>query len=305
MKDKIRVYDTRSFTGTFMPARELHSLFRGDLNSFFIVPVQKMIRHVHKAVPPSKADNHTLIFLTAGTAFMKIGGRKHSITRDQLLVVPAGQVFSFEAYDESKFNRGFIFNFTPRLVSEGIGPGRVLKEPEFLKIWGDHRLVLDRQTARHVRQLIERLHAEYARNGLNHIVLIKTYLLALLCELDYATRPATPATPNAGLTLTHRFRELLAKNIKTTHRVSEYAALLHVTPNHLNKMVKAATGRSPTKWIDEHLILEAKVLLCQTTLPVGEVSTAVGIEDQSYFSRLFKKHEGVTPLTYRKKIEMS
>lgn len=300
MKDKIRVYDTRSFTGTFMPARELHSMFRGDLNSFFILPVQKMIRHVHKPVPASKTDNHTFIFLTAGTAFMKIGDRKHSITRDQLLVVPAGQVFSFEAYDETKFNKGFIFNFNPRLLSEAIGPGRLLKEPEFLKIWGDHRLTLDRQTARYVRQLLERLYTEYAGNGFNNIALIKTYLLTLLCELDCATRPVTPTKPNAGTTLSHRFRELLAKNIKKVHRVSEYATLLHVTPNHLNKMVRTATGRSPTKWIDEHLILEAKVLLCQTSLSVGEVSTAVGIEDPSYFSRLFKKYEGITPLDYRK-----
>ena len=305
MNNKIRVYDTRTFTTQFMPAHELHSMFRGDLNSFFIVPVQKMIRHVHKPVPASKTDNHTLIFLTAGTAFMKIGDRKHTIVKDQVLVVPAGQVFSFEAYDESKFNRGFIFNFNPRLLSEVIGPGRLLKEPEFLKIWGDHRLALDRQTARYVRQLLERLHTEYARNGQNNLALIKSYLLTLLCELDHATRPATPAKPNAGMTLSHRFRELLAKNITTAHRVSEYAALLHVTPNHLNKMVKTATGRSPTKWIDEHLILEAKVLLCQTTLSVGEISAALGIEDQSYFSRLFKKYENITPLGYRKRIEMS
>jgi AraC-like DNA-binding protein len=87
--------------------------------------------------------------------------------------------------------------------------------------------------------------------------------------------------------------------------VGEYAQALHVTPNHLNKAVKGVTGKSPSRWIDETLVLEAKVLLHQTDLSVGEVAAALGLFDASYFSRLFKKYAGVTPVAFRKKIEKS
>ena len=81
--------------------------------------------------------------------------------------------------------------------------------------------------------------------------------------------------------------------------------MLNVTPNHLNKSIKSVTGKSPTKWIDETILLEAKYLLYQTNLTINEIAMQVGHYDQSYFSRIFKKHEGLTPIEYRKLIEKS
>ena len=51
---------------------------------------------------------------------------------------------------------------------------------------------------------------------------------------------------------------------------------------------------------EEAIILKAKILLKGTELPLSEVAAAVGILDQSYFTRKFKQHEGVTPSLYRK-----
>jgi len=45
--------------------------------------------------------------------------------------------------------------------------------------------------------------------------------------------------------------------------------------------------------------------LFQTNNSVNEIATELGIYDQSYFSRLFKKYESVTPIEYRKMIDKS
>jgi len=50
------------------------------------------------------------------------------------------------------------------------------------------------------------------------------------------------------------------------------------------------------------LVLEAKSLLFQTTLPVAEVAALVGVADASYFSRLFKKVEGHPPSALRRPV---
>ena len=81
--------------------------------------------------------------------------------------------------------------------------------------------------------------------------------------------------------------------------------MLHITPNHLNKSVRKITSQSPTKWIDEAIVLEAKVLLHQTHLSISEVAAEAGIPDASYFSRLFKRYVGVTPMRFRQMIEVS
>ena len=44
---------------------------------------------------------------------------------------------------------------------------------------------------------------------------------------------------------------------------------------------------------------EAKRLLRTTSLPLGEVAASVGMHDQSYFARRFKRHEGISPREYR------
>jgi AraC family transcriptional regulator, transcriptional activator of pobA len=94
-------------------------------------------------------------------------------------------------------------------------------------------------------------------------------------------------------------------HIREKRQVADYASLLNVTPNHLNKCVKGITGKSPTQWIDEVLVSEAKTLLLQSRLSVQEIALSIGFEDPSYFTRLFRKYEEVTPTAFRKMIEKS
>ena len=65
---------------------------------------------------------------------------------------------------------------------------------------------------------------------------------------------------------------------------------------------KQSTGRSVGAWIDIVRIQRAKRLLSSTDLSIIDIATSVGVEDQSYFSRLFKKEAGITPSAYRKKM---
>lgn len=146
---------------------------------------------------------------------------------------------------------------------------------------------------------------QYTQHGLTQPDLIQSYFMALLCELNGVYKPTSGSVQTNAVSIANRFRELLFERVKTHQLVSDYAALLNITPNHLNKSVKATTGQSPTKWIDEAIVLEAKVLLHQTTLSVNEVANEVGITDASYFSRLFRKYAGVTPVGFRRMIEMS
>ena len=146
---------------------------------------------------------------------------------------------------------------------------------------------------------------EYSSNGLKHLDLIQSYFIALLCEINAAYQPENNNISSQYLTLTNQFKALLYEKIKDKHLVSDYATMLNISPNHLNKVIKSATGKSPSQWIDEVLITEAKILLYQTKLSIKEIAFGVGFTDASYFSRLFKRHTGLTPLQYRKMIEKS
>ena len=156
-----------------------------------------------------------------------------------------------------------------------------------------------------VLKIFRRLNTLYIESVSTNTPLITTYILALLYEFkkNYAT--LNPHNSTIYEALSHQFKQALFQNFKRLHRTSEYATLLKISPNHLNKVLKATTDKSPKQWINETLILEAKYLLHQTNLNINEIAHELGFDDASYFSRLFRKIESITPTDYKNMIEKS
>ncbi len=70
---------------------------------------------------------------------------------------------------------------------------------------------------------------------------------------------------------------------------------------HLSKQFKRRTGRSPIEYVIQTRIAKAKELLIQTDATVQEIAINVGYSDVFYFTRLFKKQVGSTPIQYKNK----
>ncbi|SEW21832.1 helix-turn-helix domain-containing protein [Chitinophaga arvensicola] len=303
MRKNITVYNPDTFTARFMqPRRELDHMLKADYDKFFIVRVEDMYRLVTQAVPASRSTNHSCLFITSGEASMKIGSESYTIHKGEMLFVPAGQVFSFR---EGEVNKGFLCNFHTDVLTGKYSNQDPLRDFDFLRIWGNPIVRLDKQTTQFVLHLFKRLLFDYTRNGLNNLEIIQPYLITLLCEVKALYQPLTGTHQVAAVNITNRFRELVFTTVKTRHLVTDYASLLNITPNHLNKTVKMLTGKSPARWIDEAIVLEAKVLLSQSDLSISEVAAEIGFEDASYFARIFRKYEGITPSDFRKMIEKS
>ncbi len=96
-----------------------------------------------------------------------------------------------------------------------------------------------------------------------------------------------------------KFLQLVFNRNQAPLTVSEYANMLNVTPNYLNKTVKNHTHRTAIDWIETARLNLAKQLLKDIRIPIVEVATRVGLADQSYFSRFFKKKTGMSPSQYR------
>ena len=287
----IPLHRPQSFIPKFFgPAPALQGLLAAQPEQFFIVRVEDMYRHLRGLVPPVRSQAHSVLFITSGEANMRIGYDDYTARTHDLLLVPAGQIYSFRPDD---VNTGYLCHLHPDMLQRA-GTG----EFDFLTGWG-HPLIHLGPAAGFVEALLQRLLAVYTQAGLAAQPLLQAHLGTLLAEANHAYQPLADPAPSSATRLARAFKQLLSQRIRHTHQVAAYAELLHITPNHLNKAVKAATGKSPTRWIDEALVLEAKSLLFQTTLPVAEVAALVGIHDASYFSRLFKKLEGRPPSALR------
>jgi len=293
----IKTYNTEAFRQRYiMQEQKVNNMLKPGFGSFFIIRVEDMIRLMKLPVPPTRATTHSFIYLTQGEAVMSIGSYTYTIYQNECLFVPAGQVFSFNNVDE---NKGYLCNFSSDFIAGNINGMSF----DFLQVWGNPLVKLDIETSAHVHYLLKRILDAYSTSGIEQADLLKAYFTAVLCEVNSAYKPLPQSLHVSTQTeLANKFKQLVFKHIKQKHLVTDYARLLHITPNHLNKVVKHATGKSPTKWIDETLVLEAKVLLHQTTLSIGQVVAEMGLQDASYFSRLFKKYTGITPLQFRQMI---
>lgn len=100
--------------------------------------------------------------------------------------------------------------------------------------------------------------------------------------------------------LFERFLQLLFKNCKEQHSVTFYAEALCITPQYLSLVLKEISGKSANKWIDDALIVEAKIMLKTPKVTVQQVADMLYFSDQSTFGKFFKKHMGISPAQYRK-----
>lgn len=81
--------------------------------------------------------------------------------------------------------------------------------------------------------------------------------------------------------------------------LAEMAAAACVTPAHLCRVFKAATGQSPAEAVRLARLDRAATLLCRSNYAVGEVGVLCGFASPYHFSRLFKAAFGRTPLAVR------
>lgn len=284
-----------------------HELFKQNHEQFYIAKLQDFKKISKPPIPPTKSGTHTLILLTSGKLSMKIGSFSVNIGKNECIVISAGQVFSYDEHDIKKEveGKGYICGFNSDFLLQEIGSRGLLKSFDFLTVWGNPIIKLQNDSLKYLTQSLERIQDEYSTDGLLNKLILQSYTIASLCEINKHYEPLFQNKNKRAVETTNKFIDLLQNNITTKHHVSDYSDILNISPNHLNKTIRLVTLKSPSTWIRETLVNESKILLFQSDLTIREITFELGFDDPSYFSRLFKKQEGMTPIQYRKMIDLS
>ncbi len=109
----------------------------------------------------------------------------------------------------------------------------------------------------------------------------------------------------AGNHLVRKFKQLIEIHFKEFHKVSDYADMLSVTSDYLNKSVKSLTGKSAKEYILGRIILEAKRVLLFTEQTNKELAYNLGFEEPAHFSNFFKRYSGISPIDFRNSTRQS
>ncbi|MCC6696013.1 MAG: helix-turn-helix domain-containing protein [Candidatus Hydrogenedentes bacterium] len=97
-----------------------------------------------------------------------------------------------------------------------------------------------------------------------------------------------------------RILRYIVNNISGTHGLHELTAYSGLSRATIGRLFKRYLRCAPGEWILQRRMEEAQRLLRTSAMHVSDVGAAVGIDDPYYFSKLFKKACGISPLEYRK-----
>lgn len=270
--------------------------------TFHINRIETVRQVLNFPMPPHRKTVCDFIFVTQGSMVRWKGLTRYEVPRNTGFFLPPHQI----SFDEwmSEDIQGYYCHFDANLFAGRWAKQEFDLEFPFFDFNGNPLVTLDNKSVDHVTPLIRRLETEYSKGQGAVVDLFRVYLLALLLEvkqvaLTGAEHPADTPGDRAAYRITQLYKHELGQHIAHKQLVADYAALLHVSPNHLNKCVKATTGQSARELLDEMLILEAKVLLVQSTLSISEIAYRIGQQDPSNFSRFFRLKTGLTPKQYR------
>ena len=75
-----------------------------------------------------------------------------------------------------------------------------------------------------------------------------------------------------------------------------------LTPKYMSLMVRNFSGRNALEWLNEYVVLEAKLMLNYTNMTIQEISYRLNFPTQSSFGKYFKQQVGISPKQYRMSI---
>ncbi|MDO4602443.1 MAG: PocR ligand-binding domain-containing protein [Eubacteriales bacterium] len=105
--------------------------------------------------------------------------------------------------------------------------------------------------------------------------------------------------PSKGNEIIKKAIRYISHNFSRNLTLDEVADHVHLNPAYFSTLFKQSTGSSFKEYLNMVRIEESKRLLSNTDYSIIDISLATGFEDQSYFSKVFKKYTGLTPKQYR------
>ena len=124
-------------------------------------------------------------------------------------------------------------------------------------------------------------------------------LLALLMLSEVAASSGTKTGDGAAVRLAGRADALIRTHFHEPLSTSSLARKLHCNSDYLGRMFQKVYGCTLTEALHGRRLKVACRLLLESDKTVEEVAASCGFRDVTYFRRLFKRREGVSPRAFR------
>jgi AraC family transcriptional regulator, transcriptional activator of pobA len=269
---------------------------RNNVDQLLGISIEQLTKQVPFGYIPHRHDFYELFWIESGDGTFVSDGRSYPLARGSSILVPPGQVHAWKWNEALK---GYVLCFEPAsLFSVNDRPYRLLHDLAPFSATTNERAAfqIEGSTYRILRIAIKNLADEFHRNAEYRCEMIRSQIIALLIRLHWICL-STPSLEVQGYSthLTNRFLSLLEKEEGKFQRARYYTSALSVGPRVLVDAVLTETGKSPSAWIRDRTLLEARRLLMYTNLTISEIAYRLNFRNVSYFVRFYRRLAGISP----------
>lgn len=257
--------------------------------------------------PPIMCDCYSISLKKIIKGQLNYGRTKYDFTNGALIFMAPRQVMQWDSsvvFDQ----QGFSINFHEDFV-KGTELANQIKKYGFFGYSVNEALHLSPKEESRLESIVQNIEAEYQNN---QDAFSKDIIISQLSTLlKYANRFYERQFLNRKeltYNLLEQFNDQLdvyfesgLLQVNGIPKINSIADKMSVSQRYLSDTLKKETGKTTTEHIQLYLIGQAKNSLLNPSKSISEVAYELGFEYPQYFSRLFKKKEGLSPSEYRER----
>jgi AraC family transcriptional activator of pobA len=286
LKNKITTYSLAHHKSLFTDA--------DNNRDYFYIQVQD-----HPYISePYRAESYAIEFLRKGSIVMQTKLKRVVVHAPAILTLGPSVIRSF-IKDSDEILIDIIF-FKPQFFLHNQANVFFLSQYQFFDNSEMHVFNLEKTNKEKFQKIFSLIKQSIDNESNHQPSILRSYLYILIYELDSIKQTIDDEIVQNPIF--EKFKQTLFKDFISQRSVQYYADALNVTRKYLSEVIKNNSGKTASNWIEDIVVLEAKVLLQNKELTISQISDILNFPNQSSFGRFFKNAEGISPLEYRRSI---
>lgn len=234
---------------------------------------------------------HELYYLKKGRTRYLVDDEIYPVEDGNLVFIPKGRYHMTDSGYREMVER-VLLSFDDELFDADTAP--VLDE-----LMGVRLISIPMHRLEGLEALLDSMEQALRLDGALGEATRKIYSLAILSYICRYKRDFTPKVSEADR-IVHEVAEYVSSHFADELSLTSLAHRFSLSESHLSRRFKALAGMGLNEYITHVRILNAERLLAEGNTSITDVAVACGFNDSNYFSTVFKKQKGVTPLRFAK-----
>jgi AraC family transcriptional activator of pobA len=279
---------------SFLRDIKVHGVYYNSFSSYLNQYPFIKKEHIH--------DFYSVILFTKGNGSIRVNNNLYPVQPKTICLIAPNQIHSF---DDPGSSEGEIFFFCQDFYVEEFSFLRLLNvfscTSQLTGNISNSCINLSDTEYFQIADLIKSVDLEYGcyTPSNNSAQIIRSLLNIMLLKLAEVYNTKTENSNNGDSVLIHELSRLVDSYFIREHHIGFYTESFNISEKHLNEICNRNFNCGLKKILLDRLMQEARKLLLSSELSVSQISYKLNFEDNSYFSKVFKKQTGLTPKRFR------